>query len=112
METLIDFFDFKNLMPHSYYFSWNPLLLWLQVASDLLIALSCYRISLNLAYFIYATDGKKVKQGIFTKQQNQVNIKNLPDGAYSFEIQMAFQICTILYWNHIQPSKYQPRFSI
>jgi PAS domain S-box-containing protein len=52
METLIDFFGIQNLMPHGYCLSWNPVLLWLHVASDILIALSYYSIPLSLAYFV------------------------------------------------------------
>ncbi len=53
MQTLIEFFDIKNLIPHGYCLSWNAVLLWLHVASDLLIALSYYSIPVSLAYFIH-----------------------------------------------------------
>ncbi|MDD1616522.1 MAG: PAS domain-containing protein, partial [Methylococcaceae bacterium] len=53
MQTLIDFFDLKGLMPHGYCLSWSPILLWLHVASDLLITLSYYFIPLSLAYFVH-----------------------------------------------------------
>ena len=52
MHTLIDLFDVKDLIPHGYCLSWSPLLLWLHVASDLLIALAYYAIPLILVYFI------------------------------------------------------------
>jgi diguanylate cyclase (GGDEF)-like protein/PAS domain S-box-containing protein len=52
MQLLIDFFDMNNLMPHGYCLSWSPLLLWLHVASDVLITLSYYSIPLSLLYFV------------------------------------------------------------
>ncbi len=52
MQTLIDFFDLKDLMPHGYCLAWSPLLLWLHITSDLLITLSYYFIPLSLAYFV------------------------------------------------------------
>ncbi len=52
MQSLIKIFDIKNLIPHGYCLSWNSLLLWLHVGSDLLITLSYYSIPLSLAYFV------------------------------------------------------------
>jgi PAS domain S-box-containing protein len=52
MQALIDFLAIKDLIPHGYCLNWNPLLLWLHVASDILIALSYYSIPLSLAYFV------------------------------------------------------------
>lgn len=52
MQILTNFFDIKTLMPHGYCLSWNATLLWLHVASDILITLSYYSIPLSLAYFI------------------------------------------------------------
>ncbi|MDP3839254.1 MAG: EAL domain-containing protein [Methylococcales bacterium] len=52
MQILIDFFDINDLMPHGYCLSWSPLLLWLHVASDVLITLSYYSIPLSLLYFV------------------------------------------------------------
>ncbi|MGZ8955368.1 MAG: hypothetical protein ACXW0Q_11885 [Methylovulum sp.] len=39
-------------MPHGYCLSWSPILLWLHVTSDLLIALAYYSIPLMLVYFL------------------------------------------------------------
>ena len=52
MQPLIDFFGIKNFAPHGYCLSWSPILLWLHVASDLLITLAYYSIPLILVYFI------------------------------------------------------------
>ena len=52
MQTLIELFDLKNLIPHGYCLSWSPALLWLNVSSDLLIALAYYSIPLTLIYFL------------------------------------------------------------
>jgi PAS domain S-box-containing protein len=42
----------QEFMPHGYCFLWDPLVLWLQVVSDGLIALSYYCIPIVLIYFI------------------------------------------------------------
>ncbi|MGZ8952896.1 MAG: hypothetical protein ACXW01_14760, partial [Methylobacter sp.] len=52
MQSLIDLFGLKDLIPHGYCLSWSPVLLWLNVVSDLLITLSYYSIPLMLVYFI------------------------------------------------------------
>ena len=52
MQPLIDLFDIKDLIPHGFCLSWSPLLLWLHVISDLLIALAYYSIPVTLIYFI------------------------------------------------------------
>ena len=52
MQALIDFFGIKDLIPHGYCLSWSPLLLWLNVISDLLITLAYYSIPLTLVYFL------------------------------------------------------------
>jgi PAS domain S-box-containing protein len=52
MQPLIDFFGINNFIPHGYCLSWSPVLLWLHVASDLLITLAYYSIPLTLIYFI------------------------------------------------------------
>ncbi|TAK64885.1 PAS domain S-box protein [Methylobacter sp.] len=52
MQSLIDLFGVKNLIPHGYCLSWSPVLLWLNVISDLLITLFYYSIPLMLVYFI------------------------------------------------------------
>ncbi len=53
MQTLIDFFGINNLVPHGFCLSWNSTLLWLHVASDLLITLSYYSIPCSLIYFAH-----------------------------------------------------------
>ena len=52
MQSVIDLFDIKDLIPHGYCLSWSPVLLWLHVISDLLITLAYYSIPLTLIYFI------------------------------------------------------------
>jgi len=52
MQELIDFFGLDGLIPHGYCLSWSPVLLWLHVLSDLLIALAYYSIPLTIIYFI------------------------------------------------------------
>ncbi len=52
MQSLIDFFGIKDLIPHGYGLSWSPALLWLHVISDLLITLSYCSILLIFVYFI------------------------------------------------------------
>jgi two-component system sensor kinase len=52
MQALIDLFGIKDFIPHGYCLSWSPVLLWLHVSSDLLIALAYYSIPLALVYFI------------------------------------------------------------
>jgi PAS domain S-box-containing protein len=52
MQPLIDFFGTNAFTPHGYCLSWQPVLLWLHVVSDLLITLAYYSIPLTLVYFI------------------------------------------------------------
>jgi PAS domain S-box-containing protein len=52
MQTFIDFLATNGFIPHGYCLSWNPILLWLHIASDILITLSYYSIPLSLAYFV------------------------------------------------------------
>lgn len=52
MQALIDFFGIKGLIPHGYCLSWSPLLLWLNVISDLLITLAYYSIPLILIHLL------------------------------------------------------------
>ncbi len=52
MQTFIDFFGITKFIPHGFCLSWNPVLLWLHVVSDVLIALSYYSIPFSLFYFI------------------------------------------------------------
>ncbi|HEY8096091.1 MAG TPA: PAS domain S-box protein, partial [Methylobacter sp.] len=52
MQALIDLFGLKDLIPHGYCLSWSPVLLWLNVISDLLITLSYYSIPLILIHFL------------------------------------------------------------
>ena len=44
--------DSGDFMPHGFCYLWNPLILWLHVASDALITLSYYCIPIILIYFI------------------------------------------------------------
>ena len=51
-QLLIDFFNINRFIPHGFCLSWDPVLLWLHVISDVLITLSYYSIPLSLSYFI------------------------------------------------------------
>ena len=46
-------FDPTGLTPHGFCLAWEPGLIWLQAASDLVIALAYYSIPLALASFVY-----------------------------------------------------------
>ena len=48
----MDLSDLNTFMPHGYCLLWNPLLLWLHVIADLLIAIAYYAIPLGLGYFL------------------------------------------------------------
>ncbi|MGZ8236940.1 MAG: PAS domain-containing sensor histidine kinase [Methylobacter sp.] len=52
MQSLIDLLGLKGLIPHGYCLSWSPVLLWLNVITDLLMTLSFYSIPMMLVYFI------------------------------------------------------------
>ncbi len=52
MQQFIDFLGIKDLIPHGYCLSWSPVLLWLNVSSDLLITLAYYSIPLTIIYFV------------------------------------------------------------
>jgi PAS domain S-box-containing protein len=52
MESLKAFFSSNDFMPHGYCYSWNVKLVWLHVASDLLIAAAYLSIPITLIYFI------------------------------------------------------------
>src|SRR6185436_6742955 len=52
MESLASIFSSSNFMPHGHCFLWTPSLLWLNVISDSLIALSYLTIPFTLIYFI------------------------------------------------------------
>ncbi len=52
MQPLIDLFGIKDLIPHGSCLSWSPVLLWLNVISDLMITLAYYSIPLMLLYFV------------------------------------------------------------
>jgi len=47
-----DLFSGRNFIPHGHCYLWKPGLVFLHLASDLIIALSCFSIPLLLVYFI------------------------------------------------------------
>ena len=51
MQQLFDFLGIKDLIPHGYCLSWSPVLLWLNVISDLFITLAYYSIPLTIIYY-------------------------------------------------------------
>jgi len=52
MEHLINFFSSKNFMPHGHCYLWRPDILWLNVGSDALIAISYFSIPASLIYLV------------------------------------------------------------
>ncbi len=53
MQSLISFFGGNNsFIPHGICLNWNPALLWLNVISDTLIALSYYSLPISILYFL------------------------------------------------------------
>ena len=52
MQTFIDLFSYKDLMPHGYCLAWSPLLLWLTIISESLITVAYYLMPLIMIYFI------------------------------------------------------------
>lgn len=49
MQALLDFLAIKYLVPFGYHLNWNQAVLWLNVASDVVIVVVCYVIALSLA---------------------------------------------------------------
>lgn len=47
-----DIFDSQSFLPHGHCYLWRPDILWLNVGSDLLIALAYYSIPVSLIYFV------------------------------------------------------------
>ncbi len=64
IESLIEFFNIEQFMPHGYCFLWNPGLLWGLVISDAVIAISYYSIPLALLVFVKRR-GKRSLNWIF-----------------------------------------------
>lgn len=52
LEMIKNFFDSYSFMPHGHCYLWQPEILWLNVGSDILIALSYYVIPGFLVYFV------------------------------------------------------------
>ncbi|MBW4647205.1 MAG: PAS domain S-box protein [Kastovskya adunca ATA6-11-RM4] len=52
LKSLQGFFETDSFIPHGHCYLWKPELLSLHIASDTLIALGCFSISLALAYFV------------------------------------------------------------
>jgi PAS domain-containing protein len=52
LQTFIDLFSLKDLIPHGYCLAWSPLLLWLSIISDALITVAYYLMPLIMIYFI------------------------------------------------------------
>jgi PAS domain S-box-containing protein len=52
LKSLQGFFETDSFIPHGHCYLWKPELLSLHIASDALIALGCFSISLALAYFV------------------------------------------------------------
>lgn len=52
-EFWVNFFSYKQFIPHGHCYLWKPQLVWLNVIADGLIALSYYSIPLLLIYFVH-----------------------------------------------------------
>lgn len=52
LEFFNNLFLTRQFIPHGHCYLWKPGLVWLHVASDLLIALAYYSIPLMLVYFV------------------------------------------------------------
>ncbi|MGZ5006702.1 MAG: ATP-binding protein [Methylobacter sp.] len=53
MQSLIDLFGVKGLMPHGYCLAWSPSLLWLTVASDVVMTVAYFTYPFAIAYFVW-----------------------------------------------------------
>lgn len=53
MQALNELFRINDFIPHGYCLTWDPVLLWLTVLSDAVIALSYFSIPLGIAYFVW-----------------------------------------------------------
>jgi hypothetical protein len=51
-EFLTNLLSAKQFIPHGHCYLWKPGLVWLHIASDLLIALAYYSIPIMLIYFV------------------------------------------------------------
>ncbi|MEW6494024.1 MAG: PAS domain S-box protein [Cyanobacteriota bacterium] len=52
LKFLQSFFDSSRFIPHEHCYLWKPELVWLHIASDSLIFLAYYSISITLLYFV------------------------------------------------------------
>ena len=52
MHWIHRLFSSSGFMPHGFCYTWNPQVIWLNVASDALISLAYYTIPLTLVYFV------------------------------------------------------------
>ncbi|MEI6708795.1 MAG: response regulator [Methylococcales bacterium] len=52
-QTLIDFFDIQNFMPHGYCLGWDSPLLWLMAVSDAVMTLAFASYPIGIAYFVW-----------------------------------------------------------
>lgn len=52
MDWLKTLFSSSNFMPHGFCYTWDPYVIWLNAASDVLIALAYYTIPIALVYFV------------------------------------------------------------
>ncbi|MFB8789057.1 MAG: PAS domain S-box protein [Potamolinea sp.] len=64
LESLTSLFDSDSFIPHGHCYLWKPQLVWLHLASDLLIGLAYYSIPIMLFYFVYKRNDTPF-QGIF-----------------------------------------------
>lgn len=53
LEFFKNLFLTRQFIPHGHCYLWKPGLVWLHVASDLLMALAYYSIPLMLVYFVW-----------------------------------------------------------
>ena len=51
MELFKSLFSSSGFMPHGFCYNWDPYVIWLNAASDTLIALAYFTIQITLVYF-------------------------------------------------------------
>src|SRR5262249_14791201 len=52
MDWIKRLFSSSEFIPHGFCYTWDPYVIWLNAASDALIALAYYTIPLTLVYFV------------------------------------------------------------
>ena len=64
MPFFSDLFSETGLTPHGFCLLWQPGLIWLHVASDMIIGVSYYAIPIALAYLRVEASGNRLRLGV------------------------------------------------